>query len=122
MKSKNDYISNFRCYYFDDTFQDIFDEFVYELSQLDLSDKSLNNIFDIFIKDTRIYFDKVSEKRFSIQDIENVIEHSVCDYDCLVEKLNIMMYPEEFEKMKLESDKKMCNKADNSCREEKKRL
>lgn len=38
------------------------------------------------------------------EQIENVINNSVCDYDCLVEDLNIMMYPEEFEKIKNESE------------------
>lgn len=37
------------------------------------------------------------EKIFTDSQIKNVIHNSVCDYDCLVEDLYEMMYPEEYE-------------------------
>lgn len=39
-----------------DTFCDSFGEFIYELDCVDLSDKTIENLYGIFIKDMLIYF------------------------------------------------------------------
>lgn len=40
-----------------DTFTDAFGEFIHELNCTDLSEKTLQNLYDLFIKDMKIYFD-----------------------------------------------------------------
>lgn len=40
-----------------DTFTDAFGEFIHELNCIDLSEKTLQNLYDLFIKDMKIYFD-----------------------------------------------------------------
>lgn len=40
-----------------DTFVDAFSEFVHELNCVDLSEETLQNLYDLFIKDMRIYFE-----------------------------------------------------------------
>ena len=55
------------------------------------------------MKDIKEWVKNKSIKVFTKQAIESVIHNSVSDYDCLVEGLNRMMYPEEFKIM--ESDK-----------------
>ena len=102
--SRNYYQEDFAEYSFDEDFQISFDEFMSVLGELDLSEKTLKHLYDIFIKDTDRYFDGFTSKYFTREQIENVINNSVCDYDCLVEKLNEMMYPEEFDRMKNESE------------------
>ncbi len=52
-----EFLGDFRCYGVDDYFTDCFDEFIYHLGQLDLSKKTLNHIYDIFIKDMNMYFE-----------------------------------------------------------------
>lgn len=52
-----EFLGDFRCYDVDDYFTDCFDEFIYHLGQLDLSKKTLNHIYDIFIKDMNMYFE-----------------------------------------------------------------
>ncbi len=42
----------------DEDFQDIFTEFVHELSCADLSENTLNNLYELFIKNMRMYFEK----------------------------------------------------------------
>lgn len=42
-----------------ETFEDIFEEFINILGEQDLSDKTIKYLYDIFIKDMRIYFRKV---------------------------------------------------------------
>ena len=66
-----------------------------------LSIYSINNLGRIRIRPNE---HKIKSKYFTREQIEDVINNSVCDYDCLVEKLNEMMYPEEFERMKNESE------------------
>lgn len=39
-----------------DTFVDAFTEFITELDDVDLSDKTKQHLYDIFIKDMNIYF------------------------------------------------------------------
>lgn len=69
-----------------------------ETAKLFASNKALKDCSKIYV-DLDFY-----NKSFTREQIENVINNSVCDYDCLVEDLNIMMYPEEFERMKNESE------------------
>lgn len=40
-----------------DTFVDAFSEFVHELNCADLSEETLQILYDLFIKDMRIYFE-----------------------------------------------------------------
>ena len=50
-------------------------------------------------------YQKEKEKNknyFSKTQIENAIHNSVSDYDCLVEKLNQMMYPDFYKKLEEE--------------------
>ena len=61
-----------------------------------LSIYSINNLGRIRIRPNEL---KIKSKYFTREQIEDVINNSVCDYDCLVEDLNIMMYPEEFKRM-----------------------
>ena len=66
-----------------------------------LSIYSINNLGRIRIRPNE---DKIKSKYFTREQIEDTIHSSVSDYDCLIEKLNEMMYPEEFEKMKSKSE------------------
>lgn len=61
----------------------------------------INNLGRIRIRPSE---HKLKSKYFTRKQIEDAIHSSVSDYDCLIEKLNEMMYPEEFEKMKSESE------------------
>ena len=40
-----------------DTFIDAFGEFIHELNCTDLSEKTLQHLYEIFIKEMKIYFD-----------------------------------------------------------------
>lgn len=40
-----------------DTFVDAFTEFIAELDDVDLSDKTKQHLYDIFVKDMNIYFE-----------------------------------------------------------------
>ncbi len=51
-------LHDFLCYEIDEKFQDIFTEFIHELSCVDLSEKTLDNLYELFIKDMIMYFDK----------------------------------------------------------------
>lgn len=39
-----------------DVFVDAFSEFIYELDSVDLSHKTKQNLYDVFVKDMNIYF------------------------------------------------------------------
>lgn len=39
-----------------DVFVDAFSEFIHELNQIDLSENTLQHLYDLFIKDMKIYF------------------------------------------------------------------
>ena len=62
LKENNEMLHDFYCYEIDENFKDIFTEFIYELSQVDLSKKTLDNLYELFIKDMKIYFEKKERK------------------------------------------------------------
>lgn len=45
-----------------DTFCDAFSEFIYQLAQVDLSKETLDDLFQIFLKDQKIYFNNKRRK------------------------------------------------------------
>lgn len=49
-----------------DTFVDAFTEFIVELDDVDLSDKTKQHLYDVFIKDMNIYFEN---KKYEKSDI-----------------------------------------------------
>ncbi len=61
LKKDDERLHDFLCYEIDDRFQDVFTEFIHELSQVDLSEKTINNLYQLFIKDMNMYFEKVSK-------------------------------------------------------------
>ncbi len=61
LKEEEEMLHDFYCYEVDENFKDIFTEFIYELSQVDLSKKTLENLYELFIKDMKIYFEKKVE-------------------------------------------------------------
>lgn len=68
---------NFLCYEIDEDFQDIFTEFIHELSCVDLSEKTIQHLYELFIKDMIVYFDKKDlleklEEDIEISNKENV--------------------------------------------------
>ena len=71
-----------------------------ETAKLFASNKALKDCSKIYV-DLDFY-----NKSFTREQIEDAIHSSVSDYDCLIEKLNEMMYPEEFNRMKNESEVK----------------
>lgn len=48
-----------------DTFTDAFGEFISELDCVDLSEKTLQHLYDVFIKDMNIYFEN---KKYEKED------------------------------------------------------
>lgn len=46
-----------------DTFADAFTEFITELDDVDLSEKTKQHLYDIFIKDMNIYFENKKYER-----------------------------------------------------------
>lgn len=58
LKEDDKRLYDFLCYKIDEDFQDVFTEFIHELSCVDLSENTLNNLYELFIKDMRIYFEK----------------------------------------------------------------
>lgn len=58
LKEDDKRLHDFLCYEIDEKFQDIFTEFIHELSCVDLSEKTLDNLYELFIKDMIMYFDK----------------------------------------------------------------
>lgn len=58
LKEDDKRLYDFLCYKVDEDFQDVFTEFIHELSCVDLSENTLNNLYELFIKDMRIYFEK----------------------------------------------------------------
>lgn len=58
LKEDDKRLYNFLCYKVDEDFQDVFTEFIHELSCVDLGENTLNNLHELFIKDMRIYFEK----------------------------------------------------------------
>lgn len=61
LKEDDERLHDFLCYEIDESFQDVFTEFIHELSQVDLSKKTLDNLYELFIKDMKMYFEKVSK-------------------------------------------------------------
>lgn len=54
---ENKYVSDFLKYDLqDEYFNDCFSEFICCLTEVDLSQKTIDWLYDIFMKDTRIYF------------------------------------------------------------------
>lgn len=62
LKEEDKRLYDFLCYGIDDRFQDVFTEFIHELSQVDLSKKTLDNLYELFIKDMKMYFEKKVEE------------------------------------------------------------
>lgn len=58
LKEDDKRLHDFLCYEINEKFQDIFTEFIHELSCVDLSEKTLDNLYELFIKDMIMYFDK----------------------------------------------------------------
>ncbi len=58
LKEDDKRLHDFLCYEIDEKFQDIFTEFIHELICVDLSEKTLDNLYELFIKDMIMYFDK----------------------------------------------------------------
>lgn len=59
MRKKDDErLHDFLCYEVDEDFKDIFTEFIHELSCVDLSEKTIQYLYELFIKDMIVYFDK----------------------------------------------------------------
>lgn len=58
LKEDDKRLHDFLCYEIDEKFQDVFTEFIHELSCVDLSEKTLDNLYELFIKDMIMYFDK----------------------------------------------------------------
>lgn len=58
LKEDDKRLHDFLCYEIYEDFQDVFTEFIHELSCVDLSENTLNNLYELFIKDMRIYFKK----------------------------------------------------------------
>lgn len=81
-----------------------------ETAQLFASNKNLKDNCKIYV-DLDFYNDKkeCTKHYLTFEEIENVIEHCVCDYDCLVEKLNEKMYPEFYEKLRNENKTEKIN-------------
>lgn len=63
LKKDDERLHNFLCYEIDEDFKDIFTEFIHELSCVDLSEKTLDNLYELFIKDMVMYFDKKQIRR-----------------------------------------------------------
>ena len=61
LKEEDKRLHDFLCYEIDDRFQDVFTEFIHELGQVDLSKKTLDNLYELFIKDMKMYFEKKVE-------------------------------------------------------------
>ncbi len=57
LKEDDKRLHDFLCYEIDEKFQDIFTEFIAELDDTDLSNKTKQHLYDIFIKDMNIYFE-----------------------------------------------------------------
>lgn len=52
-----------------DLFCDAFSEFIYEMAQLDLSENTLENLFQLFLKDQNIYFKNKKELKMEDKKI-----------------------------------------------------
>ena len=63
LKEEDEMLHDFYCYAVDQSFKDIFTEFIHELSQVDLSRKTLNSLYELFIKDMKQYFEKKVEEK-----------------------------------------------------------
>lgn len=59
-----------------DTFVDAFTEFITELDDVDLSDKTKQHLYDIFIKDMNIYFIKKNMRRV-IHSENNILSRKI---------------------------------------------
>lgn len=70
-----------------------------ETAKLFASNVNLKNNSKIYV-DLEFYNDN---KGYTKEQIENIIENTVSSHSCLVEKLNEMMYPEFYEKLKNEN-------------------
>jgi len=71
----------------DEYFTDICDEFMYELGELDLSANTLGHIYSIFLKDTRIYFEKRNNILNEIADIIRYASNTAGPDLCQIKKL-----------------------------------
>lgn len=58
LKEYDERLHDFLCYGVDESFQDIFTEFIHELNQVDLSKKTIDYLYELFIKDMKMYFER----------------------------------------------------------------
>ena len=67
-----------------ETFCDIFSEFIVILDSLDLSDETINYLYDMFIKDMYIYFKKdceyISKKKIEEFIKEELPDDEICSF------------------------------------------